>query len=256
MADFLLRKWYLDIADNAGHVYIGYCIYLKWGHFEINGYQNLWCSPEKGIRTETKIARVRAPYYDGADRLVWQPTGVKATWESEARPIEETLLKTDDGQIIWQCAQPKARASITSSALRFSGWGYTECIDITIPVWKLPFRTLYWGRCHTEHHYLVWIKWCGRASKSLVWFDGQFSQDFLIGDNRFAGSQFTLMLGESTPLRQGEIGSTIVRPLGGILKALPRTILSTDERKWYSNGVLNTDSKAEPATTIYEKVSW
>jgi hypothetical protein len=256
MADFCLKKWYVDIADNAGHVYIGYCVYLKWGHFEINGYQNLWRSPEKGIRTETKVARVRAPDYDGADRLIWQPSGLMATWESAAEPIAETLLETDDGRIIWLCTQPKAQASITSSGLRFSGWGYTECIDITIPVWKLPFRTLYWGRCHTDHHCLVWIKWCGRTNKSLIWFDGQFSQDFLIADDRVEGSRFTLTLRESTPLRQGKIGSTIVRPLGGILKALPRTILSIDERKWYCNGVLNTDSKAEPATTIYEKVSW
>ena len=256
MSNFSLRKWYLDIADDKGDVYIGYCVSLKWAKFELNGFQHLWHSPEKGIVTQTEVAKVPTPTYKGENQLLWQPHGIKAVWESVDKPIKETLLDVEDGKIVWQCTQPKARASIDSSQLSFSGWGYTEFIDITIPVWKLPFKTLYWGRCHTNNHYLVWIKWDGKTKQNLIWFDGKRNQDFLIEGDKIIGSDFLLKLGENIPLRKGKIGSTIFQPFGNIVKILPKTIFLVDERKWYNKGILETNSKAESATTIYEEVLW
>jgi len=256
MPDFSLKKWYLDVADDWGDVYIGYCVSLKWGKVELNGLQHLWHSPETGVETQMEITKQSAPEYKGENQLVWQPKGIEAIWESADRPIKETLLDITEGKIVWQCTQPKAHASINSSKLSFSGWGYTECIDITVPVWKLPFRTLYWGRCHTDNHYLVWIRWDGKTRQNLIWFDGKCSQDFVIEEEKIIGSDFLLRLGENVPLRQGKIGSTIFQPFGNIVKILPKTILSMDESKWYNKGILEANSKAESATTIYEKVSW
>lgn len=256
MPNFSLRKWYLDAADDRGNVYIGYCVHLKWRGIELNGFQHLWRTPQKGIETQTQITRQPTPEYKGENQLIWQPNGVQGIWESVCKPIIETLLDIEDGKIVWQCTQPKARASINSSKLSFSGWGYTECIDITIPVWKLPFRTLYWGRCHTTNHYLVWIKWDGKTKQNLIWFDGKCSQDFVIEDNMITGSDFLLKLGENVPLRQGKIASTIFRPFKKIVRILPKTTFLADERKWYNKGILETDSKSESATVIYEKVLW
>jgi hypothetical protein len=257
VADFALHKWYLDITDGFGRVFIGYCVHLKWGQAAIRGYQSLWRFPDGQVTSDTKIGRAPEPSSDMAGCLLWRPTGIEAVWQPAAKSIEEKLLETADGEIVWRCSQPKARASITSSAINLSGWGYAECIDITIPVWKLPFRTLYWGRCHTDNHYLVWIKWEGRTERSLIWFDGNCSQDLVITGNRVAGSQFELELGERMALRKGKIGSTIARPLGGKLEFLPKTVLSLNERKWYCRGVLcASGSRAETGTVIYEKVSW
>ena len=256
MRKFSLKKWYLDVADDKGNVYIGYCISLKWGKFELNGFQHLWHSFEKGIETQTEITKQSAPEYKGGNQLIWQPTGIEAIWESVGKPIEETLLDIEDGKIIWQCTQPKAHASIKSSKLSFSGWGYTECIDITVPVWKLPFKTLYWGRCHTNNHYLVWIKWDGKTKQNLIWLDGKCSRDFIIEDNKIIGSDFLLKFGGNIPLRQGTIRSTIFQPFGNIIKILPKTIFLVDERKWYNRGILETDSQVESAVIIYEQALW
>jgi hypothetical protein len=246
----------LDVADDKGHVYIGYCVSLKWGKVELNGFQHLWRSPEKGIETQLKFTKQSAPEYKEGNQLIWQPNGIEAIWESAAQPVKETLLDTDDGKIVWQCRQPKARASVNSSKLSFSGWGYTECIEITIPVWKLPFNILYWGRCHSDNHCLVWIKWDGKTKQNLIWFDGECSQDFVIEDSKIVGSDFLLNLGENVPLRQGKIGSTIFRPFVNTMRVLPKAILLVDERKWYNKGFLETNSKVESAVTIYEKVVW
>lgn len=256
MPDFALRKWYLDVADDKGDVYIGYSVSMKWGRFELDGFQHLWRSFPKGVETQTRIARQPVPEYKANDRLIWRPNGVQAVWESVCEPIKETLLDTEAGRIEWLCTQPKARASVNSSRLSFSGWGYTECIDITVPVWRLPFKTLYWGRCHTNDHYLVWIRWDGKTRQSLIWLDGKCSQDYNIEDGRIVGPSFVLKLGEDVPLRQGMIASTIFQPFSRIVRGLPRTTFMVDERKWYSKGILETGLKAESAVVIYEEVRW
>jgi hypothetical protein len=255
MQNYSLKKWYLDAADDQGNVYIGYCVFLKWGKFELNGLQHFWHSPG-GIKTQTNFTRQSAPAYEREDRLAWKPPGLKGVWESVTEPVKATLLDIEAGKIIWQCMQPKARASVNSAGLSFSGWGYTECIDITVPLWKLPFKTLYWGRCHTNNHYLVWIKWEGKTKQNLIWLDGKCSHDFVIVADKISGDDFLLELGKNVRLREGKIGSTILQPFRNITGFLPKTILSIDEHKWYNLGILQTKSEVEPAVVIYEKVSW
>jgi hypothetical protein len=256
MPDFALRKWYLDAADDRGNVFIGYWIALKWGKLKLNGWQNLWRTSERGVVTQTSITRQSQPGYEGMNRLTWKPDKLEGTWESEEKPVEATLVDIEAGKIVWHCTQPKAQASIKSPRLSFSGWGYTEYLDISIPLWKFPFKTLYWGRCHTNSHYVVWIKWEGKTKQNLVWSDGKCSQDFCIEDNKITGPDFLLKLGENVPLRQGKIGPNILQSLSNITRILPKTILSLDERKWYNRGILETSTEAEPAIVIYEEVSW
>lgn len=246
----------MDVADYHGNVYIGYWAALKWGKLKLNGWQNLWRTPEKGVITQTALTKQAPPAYEGLNRLVWKPDKLKGTWESKVKPIEATLVDTDAGKIIWHCTQPKARASIKSTRLSFSGLGYTEYLDISIPIRRLPFKTLYWGRCHTENHYIVWIKWDGKTKQNLAWHDGECSRDCTIEENKITGTDFLLKLGENIPLRQGQIGHNILRSSGIIPGILPKTIFSMDERKWYTTGTLETGTGAEPATTIYEVVSW
>jgi hypothetical protein len=256
MSDFSLRKWYMDAADDRGDVYIGYSVSLKWGKLELNGVQHLWRSPGEGVKTQTKITRNCPPEYKNRDKLVWKTGTVEGTWESVEKPIVAILLDTKDGKIEWQCNQPKARATIKTAQLSFSGWGYTECINITIPVWKLPFKVLYWGRCHTKSHSLVWIKWEGKTRRDLIWFDGKCSQEFIIEADKITGPDFRLQLGENVPLREGKLGSTIFPSLGNLTRILPEMVLSVDERKWYNRGTLETAAGEESATVIYEEVRW
>jgi len=256
MSGFSFKKWYLDAADDQGNVYIGYWVSLHWRSLTLYAYQHLWRTSQEGVKTQGGLTRQPTPFLENDKRLVWKPQNLNATWDSAAARLDQQLLKSEKGEIKWQCIQPKAKVNIELPRISFSGWGYTECIEITIPVWKLPFKTLYWGRAHSENHYLVWIKWESPTTQSLVWHNGQRGTDLIITGHQISSSDIRLKVGENTTLRQGKLISTIFQPFSKIKKLLPTRTFLADEQKWYSRGQLETKTNSEPAIIIHEKVTW
>lgn len=256
MSDFLLKKWYLDAADYQGNVFIGYCLSLRWKKLTLHGYQLLQHSLKNGVKTKGGFTKEILPIYKNSNQLIWQPKSLQAAWISSANSLNEVLFNSEQGRIKWQCLQPKAKAKIELPEFSFTGWGYTELIEITIPVWKLPFKSLYWGRCHTDNHYLVWIKWEGNTNQNLVWHNGKRSNNIVITDKEIRGSNFRLKLGKNIPLRQGALINTILKPFRKITKLFPEVTFLAEENKWYNQGLLETNLATEPATIIYEKVLW
>jgi len=256
MLNFSLRKWYLDIADDKGNVYIGYRASLKWGGFALNGFHHLFRSQKLGVKTRIGLDRSCEPVFTAPGNLAWSDGKVSATWEGCAKSFKKTLFNSRKGKIVWHCLQPKARARVVSPDLSFAGWGYTELIDITIPVWELPFKALYWGRSHSKNHFLVWVKWEGKTMRSFAWLDGKLLNDLVIKEKEVSGRGFKLQLGENVPLRQGMIASTIFGAFEEVTKLLPKNALSVNENKWYNKSFLKIGTKQEAAITIYEKVLW
>lgn len=256
MEDFSLKKWYLDSADHQGNLYIGYLLSLQWRTLELHGYQHLWRTPRNGIQTQGGFTQQPLPIWENKQRLSWHPRHLHATWDTIADGLEETLLTTDQGEITWHCAQPKARATIHLPALSFTGWGYTECLEMTLPVWKLPFTQLFWGRCHSENHCLVWITWNGPTARHLLWHNGKLQADWAMSDHHMTGSGWQLTLRETLPIRQGKLLSTIFQPYSHITRLFPEATFFADERKWYSLGQLESQTGSEPAIVIHEEVEW
>ncbi|OGY27775.1 MAG: hypothetical protein A2Z42_02655 [Candidatus Woykebacteria bacterium RBG_19FT_COMBO_43_10] len=255
MPNFLIKKWYLDAADSHGNVFIGYWALLQWKKLTLHGYQLFHYSLKDGIKTQGGFIKQPEPLFRD-NHLVWQPKNLKASWESSSNSIREVLFNSEKGDIKWQCLQPTAKAKIQLPEFSFEGQGYTELIEITLPIWNLPFKTLCWGRAHSKNHYLVWIKWDGVTKQNLVWHDGKRSNDLHIKDNLINGSNFRLKLGENNPLRQGRLTSTVFKPFNKIIRLFPKPTFLADEHKWLNYGFLETDSISEPATIIYEKVLW
>ena len=255
-SDFALRKWYLDAADDHGSVYIGYWVSLRWRELRLHGYQQLWHTSPGGVKTQGGLTRQPPPAWQSEKQIGWHPKATHAFWDSATAGIRETLLSIDQGDVRWECTQPKAKANIRMPPLSFAGWGYTECMDITIPVWKLPFKTLYWGRCHTANHYLVWIKWDGVMSNNLIWHNGRRSTDGVISDRLIQAPAFQLTIDERIPLRQGRLISTVFSSFGKVTRLFPRSTFLADEHKWYGRGRFETPTASEPATLIYEEVVW
>jgi hypothetical protein len=256
MSDFTLKKWYLDAADEQGNVYIGYWASLQWRNLSLHFYQHLYHSDEQGIQIESGLTNHAEPKMLGTDQLVWQTPALNARWHSSAKALDETLLCTRQGRIHWHCFQPKAEAKIELSYGSFNGLGYTECIDVTIPPWQFPFSTLYWGRAHSEHDYLVWIQMEGENPQTLVWHNGLRSSELDIRPQEICGEDFQLTLTDSTNLRQGQIGSTIFQPFKNFLQLFPERVLGIYEHKLYNQGRLLTKNRQEKAVTIYEQVHW
>lgn len=255
MASFGLKKWYLDAADDKGNLYIGYWIGLQWKSTTLYGYQHLWHTPQNGIQSKGAFGRHLQPKCEN-DRVSWNSDQVRGTWTSKATDIEKVLLATDHGSIHWHCIQPKAKATISLPDVAIQGWGYVECIDITIPIWRLPLKVLYWGRCHTQTHYLTWIHWEGDTEQNLLWHNGQFCKDADITDAAIEGPGVSLELKPEVSIRQGNLLSTVLRPFTAITKLLPQKSLSISESKWYGTSTLETKDASEPAVVIFEKVIW
>ena len=255
MSDFSLKKWYLHAADDQGNVFIGYWIFLHWRFLSLYGYQYLCHSPGKGVITQSELTRQPEPVWQTPDYLTWKNKNLNANWKSAADGIRK-IIPLDKGEIEWNCLQPKAKTNIESPQFSFSGWGYTECININAPIWNLPFKTLYWGRSHSDNHYLVWIKLDGLTKLNIVWYDGKPDNNLVISDTQIRGSNFNLELTENIPLRKGKIISTALQPFKKIIKLFPQKSFLIDEQKWYSRGMLKTDNSSEKAITIKEKVRW
>ncbi len=255
-SNFFLKKWYVDAADSLGHVFIGYWLKLRWGKVRLHGSQHLWRTPENRLRSETGLGRLPEPAWQNQRQINWSTDCSTCSWESAADPLFATLLSSEQGTIHWHCCQPKANAHIRLPQINFNGWGYTERLELTIPVWKLPLKTLYWGRCHTEHHALVWIKWVGDAPRTLAWLDGQQSSQVQISQELVQGSNFYLAIDDQVPLHRGRLTTTLLKTMGKAISIFPQSTFISEENKWYGRGRLETPNSTEPATIIYEEVSW
>ncbi len=254
--DFHLTKWYLDAADTQGTVYIGYQASLRWRRLRLDGRHHLWHLSNGAVETHGGLTTQQGPSWETATRLTWPSADAIGTWDTIADGMVEVLFSSEEGEIIWHCTQPKALAQVQSPDVAVAGWGYTERLEMSVPVWRLPFQMLYWGRCHSANHYVVWIKWEGATHRQLTWHNGLRGTDLTLAGDRVRGPDFCVQLLDPISLRQGELASTVFKPFERATRLLPPATLMVEERKWYSRGRIETASGIEPAITVYEEVRW
>lgn len=255
---FLLSKWYLDCVTCDGSAFIGYAASLSWKGLSLSYSSVLRYRPEEGVRTDTTLEEFSTPEAAG-QTIRWSSPRlrVEGTWEADARPLSRTLLESDAGGIEWNCLHPRAHASIRVGGTRLEGLGYVEQLSMTIPPWRLPFEELRWGRFLSEADSLVWIDWRGGDSLNLSFHNGVRVEGALPSDKEFTAGAVRLDLGESTVLRDGVLGDTVLPSIPGVGRLFPFRILRTRECKWLSRGVLKS-SNAEVGNgwAIHEVVRW
>ena len=255
-SDFTLTKWYMDVVDEQLNAYIGYWVALKWRHVRLQGDHHLLRTAEDGVRTHGGLSNVPPPIREGEARVRWHPRHGSGLWSAAADPITATLFDADLGAIRWECLMPKARARMDLSQLSIDGWGYVERIELTVPVWDLPFERLLWGRAHTAGHSLVWIQSAGVAAHSLAWYDGAPVTGLDVRDDRIQTSACRVDIEQAIPLRRGPLHATIFHRLPAVTKLLPRPAFLAHEHKWVARGLLHGPAAPEPATLIHEEVTW
>lgn len=256
MSGFSLTKWYMDAADSRGNVYLGYWARLQWKAITLQGHQHLWRAAGSPVRVQGGLSRDESPAWTNDRLLAWQAGAVRAQWQTADDGFGDTLYQAERGEITWRCTQPRAAARIELPGLSFSGWGYTECLELTVPIWQLPFRTLFWGRCHTDDHHLVWIGWRGDTERSLAWCDGKRSDRAVITADSVRAPDVQLDLDREVALRRGVVRSTALSAFVDVARILPRSALGMDEQKWYGRGVLDVAGATQSSTTIHEEVRW
>jgi hypothetical protein len=254
MAAFHLSKWYLDCVTDSGDTSIVYTGTVNWGPSRVH-YSSLLEHTAGSVTSRHSLRAQTEPIIDHCS-LRWQSEALKidGEWKADSVEIRETIFSSDAGSIEWHCLMPRAQVRIHDSC----GLGYAEHINMAIAPWKLPIRTLRWGRFAADSEWIVWIDWLGDFTRRLVYWNGHMAATSLLEDGEIAfcdGSR--LLMDRSLVLREGPLGSTVLSAVPGLRDTFPARLLRVNECKWRSRARLERPG-ASPveAWAIHERVDW
>ncbi|MCK6476386.1 MAG: hypothetical protein L6Q35_06105 [Phycisphaerales bacterium] len=241
---FAMTKWYLDCTTPAGEACIVY-----WGRVHVAGvgvsYASVLELPAGAARAEERrtLLGCAEPVIDGErtgvllDRL-----GVRGRWMAEADPVSAELLRSGDGSVRWRCLAPRAEAEVIVGEKTYLGEGYVEQLEMTVAPWKLPVRSLRWGRAIAGGVSAVWIQWEGPCPRSDAWVNGIHDAHAVIGDDEIAACGVRIGLGKGAGgglgvrrvVREGALGATALSGITALRAVVPAAMLDASEIKWVS----------------------
>ncbi|MBZ5593780.1 MAG: hypothetical protein LAP39_16200 [Acidobacteriia bacterium] len=254
MTAFELSKWYLDCVTDSGDASIAYTGMVHWGPVRLH-YSSLLESTAGRVRTRHSLRPQIEPTIDHSS-LRWRSGAFKidAEWQTDSPEVRETIFASDAGSLEWHCLMPRAHARIHNRI----GLGYVEHLTMTIAPWKLPIRTLRWGRFATPSDWIVWIDWLGQFSRRIVYWNGQIASTTLLEDGQIEfrdGAR--LMMDRSLVLREGPLGATALSVIPGVRDTFPAQLLQVNECKWRSRGRFERPGTSTvEAWAIHERVDW
>lgn len=265
MGDFHLSKWYLDCVADDGTAIIGYWARLRWRSLALD-YAAALFAPASGEPLQVQALRSPPAPVLAGDTCTWRcdPLQLEGEWTAEAAPVRQNLLQTPSGGIRWSIHQPRARARVRFGSTEISGLGYTEELELTIPPWRLPFDTLYWGRFLSPEHALVWLQWelsdsPDQSRRRFAVLDGALDEAPEITEDRLRLPDAAADVDLRAPrrLREGHIAATVLDVIPGLVHLLPRKFRRAHESKRLSLARLQSPGKApSEGWSIYEVVKW
>ena len=254
MAGFQLSKWYMDCVTSSGDASIAYTGSVNWGPVRVH-YASFLESTGDSIRAGHCLRRQTEPNIDRG-LLRWQSGALKvdAEWKADSLEIIETIFASDAGSVQWHCHMPRAQARIHDRV----GLGYAEHLTASIAPWKLPIRTLRWGRFGTRSDWIVWIDWLGSYNRRIVYRNGRIALTSVLEDCQIEfldGSR--LVLDRSLVLRAGPLGATALSVIPGIRDTFPARLLKVNECKWRSRARIECPGKSTvEGWAIHERLDW
>ena len=258
---FLLRKWYLDLITSDGTVLILYAARLRWRTLRLGYASVLHAAPAEPRWEEATIRRVEEPRLQG-NVLRWQSDmlQVRGLWRRDTPPIRRTLARGRDGVIQWTCHMPRARASVTCRDAALDGVGYVESLRLTILPWKLPFRTLRWGRHASDRHSLVWIDWggAGRDHRRWVWFDGHEEYDTALTESGLSGlaGGGELHLEGSRDVRDRRVLATLTDVVPALARLVGPLAGMHEHKQVDRSSIVRAGQPLDHGWTLHEVVTW
>lgn len=256
MKKFELEKWYFDITNDSGEVFIGYAANLKWGKisFGYNGY--LLKTIKNQVTSNSSFGKYLEPHHT-ISTVAWKTAFGNGTWNVKKYRIVETLLHSGAGNIEWDCISPNSLATFEMGGKPISGNGYVEKIKMTLPPWKLPIRQLIWGRYLSEKQSIIWIEWKGPQPKQLLFHNGIKNEHAIIKTSSIQFEDYEMGFYSSISLRSGSIGNTIFSSFKEIMSFFPSRIFNLDEKKWAGRATLKHKGEAiDSGNYIHEIVDW
>jgi hypothetical protein len=257
---FLLSKWYLDVVTERGDAAIFYVARLRWGALRLGYAAGFLARAGPPAREAATLRGVTWPRRE-AGGVEWRnaPLDIRGRWMATAPPIRRVLLTTPEGSIHWTCHMPRARASVQWGGTTLEGTGYAERLRLSIPPWRLPFRTLRWGRHASDLHSLVWIAWSGDDERSWVWLDGEEQSGAAVGDSGVSGltGDRGLAIRDSRDVRDRRVLATLAAHLPLLVRRAAGPLGRMQEHKRLSQtSLVRGRTSLDRGWTLHELVTW
>lgn len=246
----------MDCVATSGDVCIGYDARLAWKSFGLSYASTLELANNAPPSTRTALGQMVSPVHR-EQGIVWnQPRlAYSGQWQARSSPLPPlTLYQSSKGSVVWHCIQPLCSATVQHNHTTFTGLGYVERLEMSLPPWHLPMQELHWGRFLAPDVYLVWIQWRGAHPLTLVYFNGQQIDDAQITPFSLTWNSGSLALGNSAVLRNGPLINTALSGIPGLRSVFPRSLLHTNECKWRSSGELLSKGQRHTGWAIHEVV--
>jgi hypothetical protein len=164
------------------------------------------------------------------------------------------VFESEEGAVEWRCVIPRGSACMNG----IRGLGYAEHLRMTIAPWKLPIRTLRWGRFLTPDTTLIWIDWQGSFMTRAVFLNGRrVLAETLDDDGLLLDNKVRITFDRAHVLRQGSLGSTVFAAVPGLNRIAPARMFLVDECKWKSRARMQgPGGVTEDGWCIHEVVKW
>lgn len=246
-----IEKWYLDCVEAGGSGVIGYVARIGLGPLALRCAETLqWCAGDRAAKHRFALGG-EFPR-ETADGIDWQCRGLDAKgqwWRRQAGMATLTLHEGSAGRIAWTCFCPAAHAAVR---IRDGGWegaGYAERLTLTLPISRLPFRELCWGRFIADAQSCIWMEWKGDVTRRWFFHNGGLVDTAAPTESEMSWSGHRLRLDPGMTLRTGRVLDTALKDAGLLRLLLPRALRGVRETKWCSRGVL-TDANGR------EHIGW
>ncbi len=188
-----LEKWYLDFTseDVTGFYYIMRLTIgrFKFGFSGINHFdstqsvQNFKFSRIKRLSLHDlhlSKAKLSSSIRAACLHINHGKTELQGDWRFLSPPLKrlrKPLFQNEQGWADWKVWTPLAEVKLHfrngKKTTELIGTGYIDFVRMTIPFWKLPFQSLYWGRMHSPASWSVFLSLQTEGEKISLYLDPQ-----------------------------------------------------------------------------------
>ena len=260
--NFKLKKWYFDGISEDGRAIVCYSAVMSWRMLSVQYASYLYLDANGRAHSGSRYRDAPLPVLEN-DNIRWEDGKfrIKGEWHAAAAPVRTKLHDSEEGYLDWHCYQPAAHCHIQlREETPISGYGYAECLEMTIPPWKMGFSELRWGRLAHPESPIVWIDLRGEPNRSWIFNGQELIRNGDVSDTaiQMPDQQMDLSLRGHTPIEDKqkimEVVQSLIGRMPGFDQFTPLHFLKAQETKWRSRGTLHTQGQPEKSGWVIHEL--
>jgi hypothetical protein len=186
-----LNKWYFDFTQDSevGYYYIMSLHVGRWNigasgiyHFsaqqEIKSFRLSTTCTESMHQLRTSHASMHMRPDQSVLNIRHKDALLSGKWSALTPPLKRVykpLLKDETGWCDWKVWSPISAVDLSLAAAgqkkELHGKGYIDFVRFAFPFWKMPLRSLYWSRLHSDDSWMVLFRAENRDGILSLYYD-------------------------------------------------------------------------------------